>query len=140
MRSKRLKFVAKIICAATFFGNMPVSAHHSFAMFDFSKTVTIKGTVKQFQWTNPHVILWVYTDPDPSQTAPEVWAIELTSPGNLTRTGWTRHALNTGDRLEVDISPLRDGTHGGAFKKAVVEGSGQTLISNLRAQEKPELE
>ena len=59
-------------------------AHHSFAMFDFTKVVTITGTVKEFQWTNPHVVLWVNVEgKDPKK--PDVWWLEMTSPGNLTR-------------------------------------------------------
>jgi hypothetical protein len=139
MTAFRSKSLVGLLCAFLVVASVPAFAHHSFAMFDFAKNVTIKGTVKEFQWTNPHVILWVYADPEPDQP-PDIWVIELTSPGNLTRTGWTRHSLKAGERVEVDISPLRDGTHGGAFKKAIVAESGETLVSNLRAQEKPELE
>src|SRR5271156_1629188 len=77
-------------------GTAPARAHHSFAMFDVSKSVTINGTVKELQWTNPHVILFVYADPQPDQQ-PELWTIELTSPGNLTRLGWGRHSLKIAD-------------------------------------------
>ena len=104
----------------------PASAHHSFAMFDFSKTVTLKGTVKEFQWTNPHVILWVETDPagaDPGV----LWSAELTSPGNLMRNGWSRHSLKEGDKIELELNPLRDGKHGGGFHKAVLVATGQVL-------------
>ena len=112
-------------------------AHHSFAMFDFSKTLTLKGTVKELQWTNPHVLLWVETTPA-AGGAPEVWSAELTSPGNLTRNGWTKRTLKPGDKVEVDISPLRDGGHGGGFKKALVVATGQILTSDLRNQGKPQ--
>lgn len=128
-----------LLCATLLTMAAPVYAHHSFAMFDFARKLDIQGTVKEFQWTNPHVILVVYADPVPDKP-PEQWTIELTSPGNLTRTGWTRHSLKAGDRLEVEISPLRDGTHGGAFKKATLSETGEVLISNLREQEKPGLE
>ncbi len=79
-------------------------AHHSFAMFDFSKTTTLKGTVKDFQWTNPHVTLWVVGAPAAGGAA-ELWTAELTSPGNLTRLGWTKRSLKTGDRVVLDINP-----------------------------------
>jgi hypothetical protein len=135
----RPKWPIIVLGALLFSASVPAFAHHSFAMFDFSKNVTIKGTVKEFQWTNPHVILWVYADLEANEN-PQLWTIELTSPGNLTRTGWNRHSLKTGDHVELEISPLRDGTRGGAFKAAKLTESGQTLISNLRAQEKPGLE
>ena len=114
-------------------------AHHSFAMFDFSRTITLKGEVKEFQWTNPHVILWVVGSAAPG-AAPEAWAIELTSPGNLTRLGWTKRSLKTGDRVLVDLNPLRDGGHGGGFRKVTLTDTGHVLVANLRDQERPGLQ
>jgi len=108
-------------------------------MFDFSKTETVKGTVSEFRWTNPHVTLLVQLDPKPG-AAPEIWSMELTSPGNLTRGGWTRHSFKPGDRIELEFNPLRDGRHGGAFDKATFLDTGQVITSNLRAAEKPGLE
>ena len=107
-------------------------AHHSFAMFDFSKTVTLKGQIKELQWSNPHVIVWVETAGDSGRPS-ETWSAELTSPGNLTRRGWTKRTLKPGDKVEVEVSPLRDGGKGGAFRRAVLE-NGQVLTSDLRAQ------
>jgi hypothetical protein len=104
----------------------PAAAHHSFAMFDFSKTVTLKGTVKEFQWTNPHVVLWIETDPS-GANGPQTWSAELTSPGNLTRNGWSRRSLKPGDRIELELNPLRDGQHGGGFHKATLTATGQVL-------------
>jgi hypothetical protein len=118
---------------------LPVAAHHSFAMFDFSKTMTQKGTVTEFRWTNPHVALLVQLDPQPG-AAPEVWSMELTSPGNLTRGGWTRHSFKPGDRIELVFNPLRDGKHGGAFDKATILDTGQVISSDLREAEKPGIE
>ena len=115
-------------------------AHHSFAMFDNSNVVSLKATVKEFQWTNPHVILWVYVQPKDNEPA-ELWSIELTSPGNLTRSGWSRKSLRVGDKLELLINPLRDGSRGGSFKQATVVETGQVLVQpNLSAQEKPGLQ
>jgi hypothetical protein len=105
-------------------------AHHSFAMFDQTKLVEFKGTVKDFQWTNPHTVVWVVGTPKVG-AAPDVWTIELTSPGNLTRLGWTRKALKAGDRVDVQIHPLRDGQHGGSLSKIVLTDTGQVLTSTL---------
>jgi len=115
-----------------------VRAHHSFAMFDFSKTVVVKGTVKEFRWTNPHVVL-IVTGTVPGGEAAQDWTTELTSPGNLTRIGWTRHSFNAGDRVELQLNPLRDGKHGGAFTQATLLDSGKVMTSNLREAEKPGL-
>ena len=116
---------------------MPAYGHHSFAMFDFNNTVRFNATVKEFRWTNPHVVLLVEGSPKAGAPA-EVWSMELTSPGNLTRMGWSRKSLEPGDHIELEFNPLRDGKHGGAFKEAKLE-SGQVLSSNLRDAEKPGL-
>jgi Family of unknown function (DUF6152) len=105
------------------------AGHHSFAMFDFSKTVTITGTVKEFQWTNPHVVLWVNVEGKDPKT-PDVWWLEMTSPGNLTRSGWNRKALNPGDKVVVELSPLRDGKLGGALLKVTNNTTGQVFSTN----------
>jgi hypothetical protein len=105
------------------------SAHHSFAMFDPAKVITLQGRVREFRWVNPHVSLFVEVAGPESQGG--VWSVELTSPGNLTRLGWSRQALKPGDRVAVDINPLRDGQHGGGFRKATLLDSGQVLQANL---------
>jgi hypothetical protein len=135
----RTNFLATLILLGLAAGASPAAAHHSFAMFDVSKTVTVTGTVKELQWTNPHVILFVYADPRPDQQ-PELWTIELTSPGNLTRLGWSRHSLKTADRVSVEINPLRDGTHGGSLEKATLVETGEVFTSNFKDQEKPDLQ
>jgi hypothetical protein len=132
-----LKFL-KSVCVFGAVLAIPAYAHHSFAMFDFNNTVTFKGTVKEFRWTNPHVVLLVEGSAKPGMAA-EVWSMELTSPGNLTRGGWSRHSFKPGDRIELEFNPLRDGKHGGAFRKATLLETGQVLSSNLRDAEKPGL-
>jgi len=113
------------------------AAHHSFAMYDGSKVITLKGTVKTFQWSNPHALLWVMTGPDPGQVA-QLWSIELsTSPGNLTRMGWSKRSLKPGDRVVVDFNPLRDGQHGGALKAVTLVDSGEVLTTVTNGPAKP---
>jgi len=137
--SRRLRLVAAATLGCVVLVAMPAAAHHSFAMFDFTKTVTIHGTVKEFQWTNPHVVLWVNV-PGKDPQKPEVWWLEMTSPGNLTRGGWNRKALNAGDKVEVDLNPLRNGNLGGALINVKNETTGQTFSTNLRDMEKPGLQ
>jgi hypothetical protein len=117
---------------------LPAAAHHSFATYDRTKTVTIKGTVKTFQWTNPHCVIWVVIQPAGGGD-PQEWSIETTSPGVLTRSGWTRHSLNPGDRVSVEFSPLRDGSHGGGLNSVTLLDTGQTLKPGSGDSEKPEL-
>jgi Family of unknown function (DUF6152) len=115
-------FVAAALAAAA-----PALAHHSFAMFEPTKTLTFKGTIKTFQWTNPHVIVWVVVQPDDG-TAAQEWSLETTSPGVLTRSGWTRLSLKPGDKVSVTLSPLRDGSHGGSLNSVTLLDTGQKLV------------
>lgn len=139
IRLSRL-FAGKVVLLATLASiAFPALAHHSFAMFDFTKVVTITGTVKEFQWTNPHVTVWVNV-PGKDPKTPELWWLEMTSPGNLTRTGWNRKALNAGDQVVVELNPLRDGKLGGALIKVTNSTTGQVFSTNLRDMEKPGLQ
>jgi hypothetical protein len=105
------------------------SAHHSFAMYDQSKRLVLKGEVRKFMWTNPHVIIWLNAAPiTGGPTA--VWSIEITSPGNLSRMGWTRNSLKPGDAVEMEVLPLIDGGNGGAFENATLLATGQKLTAN----------
>jgi hypothetical protein len=71
----------------------------------------------------------------PDAQSQDLWTIELpTSPGNLTRMGWDKHSLKPGDRVVVEINPLRNGKHGGSFKKATLIDSGQILIATAPKQ------
>jgi hypothetical protein len=99
------------------------SAHHSFAMFDRSKEVTLIGTVKDFQWTNPHcwIQLLVMSDGDSKE-----WSLEGGSPGILGRSGWKRTSLKKGDRVTVIIYPLVSGEAGGSFIQVTMP-DGSTL-------------
>ena len=94
--------------------------------------------MKEFQWTNPHVVLWVTVAEKPGEPA-ATWSLELTSPGNLTRSGWTRHAFAAGDEVSVDLNPLRNGNHGGALVKATQVKTGTVFNTNLRDMERPGL-
>lgn len=105
----------------------PALAHHSFAMFDQTKVMTLNGTVREFQWTNPHA--FIELDVSNGGKA-QHWSIELNSPNNLKRQGWHRTSLKTGEKVSVRIAPLRNGHTGGLFldlKKA----DGKMLDSGL---------
>jgi Family of unknown function (DUF6152) len=105
---------------------MPAVAHHSFAMFDATKLVTLEGTVKQFQWTNPHA--WIILLVADGEGQPVQWAIEMNGPTGLARDGWYPKTLTPGMKVKVVIHPLRDGNNGGQFL-AVTLPDG-TLLGN----------
>ena len=89
-------------------------AHHSFGMFDITREMWIEGTVKEFQWNNPHAWIQVLV---PGENAGEVveWSLEGGSPNILSRNGWNRTVLQAGDKVRVLIYPLKNGKPGGSF-------------------------
>jgi hypothetical protein len=88
-------------------------AHHSFAMFDADQRTTLAGTVKEFQWTNPHA--WIFVMVPNHDGLLEQWAVEMGGPGQIARQGWTAKTLTPGMDVKLTIHPLRDGTNGGQF-------------------------
>src|SRR5882762_2966865 len=128
--------LAALILIATAAVSWPVYAHHSFAVYDRSKVLTLKGNVKGFQWTNPHCVIWVLVQPE-GGGEPQEWSFETTSPGVLTRGGWTRNSVKPGDRVSVEFSPLRDGSHGGGLNSVTLLDTGQKLSASFAASEKP---
>jgi hypothetical protein len=106
MRLLKPALIALALSATT----APVSAHHSAAMYDRAKRFTLEGTVKEFQWTNPHVWIEVVAAADGQQ-----WSVECTSVNFMTRRGWAPDTLKAGDKIVLVVSPLKDGSKGGAM-------------------------
>ncbi|HUO21811.1 MAG TPA: DUF6152 family protein [Caulobacteraceae bacterium] len=97
------------------------SAHHSFAMFDMTKNVTVTGEVKDFQWTNPHV--WIEVAVKGSgDKAGSSFSVECGSVSVLQKQGWTRKSLKPGDEVTVVVHPLRNDALGGSLVSASVDG------------------
>jgi hypothetical protein len=115
--------LALLAAAAALTAAPAAFAHHSFAMFDNNKSVELKGTVREFQWTNPHS--WIQLTVMENGQATE-YSIEGGSPNGLARRGWKRTSLKPGDQVTVTVHPLKDGTKGGSFVKAV-KADGSTL-------------
>jgi hypothetical protein len=92
----------------------PVAAHHSFALFDADKHVMLEGTVKKFEWTNPHS--WITLEVVGANKAAEQWLIELPAAGALAREGWNKNFVKEGERISVRINPLKDGGRGGVLE------------------------
>ena len=133
---KRASLGAALIVTATL---SPAFAHHSGAMFDNTKQITLHGTVKDYQWTNPHVHIFLLADAEKAGDPPVEWSIEATSPGNLTRMGWTKRTVHPGDKVTVVLSPLRDGEHGGGIRTLTLADG--TVIGQDRASTyKPNLQ
>ena len=110
---------------------IPVAAHHSTAAFDNSRVVKIEGTIKQFRWINPHASIKIEgvsegDDPD------GLWTVEMTAPNVLINEGWTRTALQVGDKVTMFVNPLRnsvvlnDGSTGSLYVGVILK-DGKTL-------------
>ena len=94
------------------------AAHHSNAAYDLDNPKTIEGTVKTVNWTNPHITFVVEPDAKNGEQ-PASWVFEVSSPGVLTRSGWTKRSLQPGDHAVFRYAPLRDGNPGGFLRAAV---------------------
>ena len=113
-----LMATAVTLAALTAVTARPALAHHSFTMFDQSKTVTLRGSVKDFRWTNPHVFIQLLVK---AEGGSEVeWSIEMTSPEHLARVGWRPGTLKPGDKVSLEVHLMRDGTAGAQY----VSGTG----------------
>ena len=112
--SRCLRAIALCAAVGAPLATQPVFAHHSFAMYDSAKQITIEGVVKEVQWANPHV--WIQIMVPNAAGNEEEWSVECTSVNFMTRRGFTRHTIKAGDKISVTLSPLKDGSHGGAFK------------------------
>ncbi len=106
----------------------PAAAHHSFAQFDDSRSITLSGTVTSFQWTNPHGYLEIDTN-DPGG-GPRHYTFELTSPNMMSRGGWTSRTIKPGDVVTAIMAPLRDGKPGGLLLEVVLP-SGKHMLPGV---------
>ena len=121
---------AVVFAALALLAGVPAAGHHSFAMFDQTKIMTLEGTVTEFQWTNPHAFIEL------DSAGGRHWSIELNSPNNLKRQGWSRDALKPGDKIKLRMSPLRNGKPGGLFLD-LTRADGKLLDSGLPKNGQP---
>jgi len=111
-------------------GAATAAAHHSYAMFDGTRTLTVAGTVAKIEWTNPHVFVWVYVPNAERESGYDLYAFENASPNVLTRLGWSKTLFATGEPVTIEYWPLFDGRTGGHFASAtradgsVLRGAG----------------
>lgn len=108
------------VCGIIF--SMSSLAHHSAASWDPAKRLTLHGTVRQFQWTNPHcfIQLLVPVAGSADSSAPlQEWSIEMSSPYQVLTGGWKPGTLKPGDKIEVTVKPARDGSPSGSFVSAL---------------------
>jgi hypothetical protein len=82
-------------------------AHHGVAGYDMTKTITVHGTVSKFDWSNPHVVVYVDAKNDAGEM--QHWTIEFASPVHMVRAGWSKNSMKTGDEIVIDTHPSRNG-------------------------------
>ena len=120
MRALFIAAVAALAPAAA----VPAFAHHSYAEFDTDAKKTISGTVKEFQWTNPHS--WLLVNVPDGKGATEQWAVELSSVSLLASRGWRPKTVVPGDKVEVTFHPMRNGMKAGSYM-AIKLPNGKTM-------------
>ena len=100
-------------------------AHHSFTMFDKEKMITISGTLKEFEWSNPHC--WLHVSVVDATTGRTVeWAFEMGSISQIAAQGWKVDTVKAGDKIAISGHPLKDGSRGGQYR-SVKLGDGRSF-------------
>lgn len=119
-----------VLCMAVVTGS--ALAHHSAAMFDLAKTVTLRGTVKEFQYTNPHSWLQVLVVGSDGKVVE--WGFETEGPSTLLRVGIKAKTFQPGDKVSIVANPMRDGRPAGAWISAT---KADGTVYNLRPNHPP---
>jgi hypothetical protein len=109
-----------------------VHAHHSPAVFDRTREITLVGVVTEFRWGNPHC--WIHLDVADASGATAAWSVEMNPASLLARNGWTSKTIKTGDTVEVRVHPLRNDEKGGQYISVKLP-SGATMDENRRELE-----
>jgi hypothetical protein len=122
----RFQFAGAVVGAVALVAGA-AQAHHSFAMFDMTKEVTVSGTVKQFQWTNPHAYIQLVSKD--AQGRDVEWSMEMGAPMYLYARGWRPSSLRAGMQVTVTLNPLRNGRPGGVVRD-VVTADGRQIGTN----------
>ena len=117
--------IAGFIAIAVAAFAIQAQAHHSFSMFDNEKTITVSGTLKEFEWTNPHC--WLHVNVVDAATGRTLdWAFEMGSVGQIAAQGWKVDTVKPGDKITIDGHPMKDGSRGGQYQAAKL-GDGRSF-------------
>ena len=122
MRIQRLALFAVIV--AVIFVPTSLLAHHGTANYDMTKVTTLKGTVTDFQFINPHTL--ILFDVKNDQGVVEHWQAEATSPNHLVRAGWSKDIVKTGDEITISGFRAKNGSNVLRFQKMVL-ANGQEI-------------
>jgi hypothetical protein len=127
VKTKFLTAFILILAISTF--ALPLLAHHGNAVYDDTKTITLKGTVTQWVWANPHCILHLNVTDDRGQVVS--WIVETENPTSMFNIGWTKTSFNPGDQVIVTALQVKNGKPIGRIVDALLP-SGQKLVGKAR--------
>jgi hypothetical protein len=116
MKNYRLNLL--VAAAFVLLISIPLLAHHGNASYDTDNPITIKGTVTEFAWTNPHVQIYLDVKDDKGKVIH--WSVETYSPGKLVRAGWTKDSVKAGDQVSITLIPAKSGAPVGFLHKLVL--------------------
>lgn len=116
MKKYQLKLL--IASAAVLVLGIPLWAHHGNAAYDNDNPITIRGTVTEFSWTNPHVQIYLDVKSDKGEVVH--WSVETYSPGKLVRAGWSKESVKVGDVVSINLIPAKSGAPVGFLHKLVL--------------------
>ena len=114
---------------------VPAFAHHGGSDYDVQHPVTLKGTVTEFFWSNPHC--QVFLDVKDENSKVVNWTIETLAPAVLKRAGWSRETLHSGDQISITLVPSKKGTPVGMLRKVVLPG-GTELSGGALGEQQPQ--
>lgn len=114
---------------------VPMLAHHGGADYDLQHPMTLKGTVTEFYWSNPHCQVFLDAKDDSGKALN--WTIETLAPAVLKRAGWTRETLHSGDQITITFVPSKKGTPVGMLRKVVLPG-GKELTGGELGEQPPQ--
>jgi len=127
MKTSRLNFLIAVTAILTF--GIPVWAHHGNAAYDDKNPITIKGTVTEFAWVNPHVQIYLDVKDDKGKVAH--WSVETYSPGKLVRAGWSKDVVKPGDMVSIILIPARNGSPVGFLHKMILPNGKELALQEL---------
>lgn len=123
---RRMFFGVSIAAAGVLLVSVPLIAHHGAAALDTGREITLKGTVTEWIWSNPHCFLRFDAKDDTGTV--RNWAVETQNPTTMTQRGWSRTSFKAGDEVTVTIEPVKNGQPVGRILTAVM-ANGQKLIA-----------
>lgn len=127
MRSYRTRFL--VAFAAALLAGIALPAHHGNAAYDDKNPITIKGTVTEFEWTNPHA--QIYLDVKDGKGNVVHWSVETYSPGKLVRAGWSKDIVKAGDQVSINLIPAKNGAPVGFLHKLVLPNGKELGLQEL---------